>query len=132
MTDATSPPAPVPGGCPVCGSGSSAEIPCERCGHMTHFTWKDRDGADVLMFLDSVVTPEIVARINSSLNGRKGEHLMLDFSKVEFVPSATLGKMLTLHKDLQAGDGRLELCGLDANLRNVLRLTRLDGVFRIV
>jgi hypothetical protein len=47
--------------------------------------------------------------------------LTLDFSKVEFVPSATLGKLLTLHKDLQAVEGRLELCGLDPTLRNSLR-----------
>jgi anti-sigma B factor antagonist len=57
--------------------------------------------------------------------------LLLNFSNVEYMSSAALGKLITLNKKIQAAGGKLVLCSIDPQIREVFEITRLDKVFVI-
>jgi anti-sigma B factor antagonist len=57
--------------------------------------------------------------------------LLLNFGNVEYLSSAALGKLITLHKKLQAVGGRLVLCNIDPQIYEVFEITRLDKFFNI-
>src|SRR5580658_6987454 len=61
--------------------------------------------------------------------GRK--KLLLNFGNVEYMSSAALGKLITLNKKVQGASGKLVLCNIDANIREVFEITRLDKLFVI-
>lgn len=61
--------------------------------------------------------------------GRK--KILLNFGNVEFLSSAALGKLIALHKKLQAVGGRLILCNIDPEIYEVFEITRLDKFFNI-
>ena len=62
-------------------------------------------------------------------DGRK--KILLDFSNVEYLSSAALGKLITMHKKVQAAKGKLRLCNIRAEILPVFTLTRLDKVLDI-
>lgn len=55
----------------------------------------------------------------------------LNLSGVNFLVTRALSALLMLHKRQRESGGCLALCGLDANVIRVLRITRLDRVFDI-
>jgi anti-sigma B factor antagonist len=57
--------------------------------------------------------------------------ILLNFGNVEFLSSAALGKLIALHKKLQAVQGRLILCNIDPEIYEVFEITRLDKFFNI-
>jgi anti-sigma B factor antagonist len=57
--------------------------------------------------------------------------LLLNFSKVEYLSSAALGKLITLNKKVQAAKGRLALCNIDPQIYEVFEITGLKRVFNI-
>jgi anti-sigma B factor antagonist len=61
--------------------------------------------------------------------GRK--KLLLNFGNVEYMSSAALGKLITLNKKVQAAGGRLVLCKIDPQIREVFEITKLDKLFVI-
>jgi anti-sigma B factor antagonist len=64
--------------------------------------------------LDAAVPPGAVPRV------------VLNFQGVHYVSSAVLGKLLWLHKKVVGAGGRLGLCGLEVDLAQVFKDTRLD------
>ncbi len=61
--------------------------------------------------------------------GRK--KLLLNFVNVEYMSSAALGKLITLNKKVQAVAGKLVLCNIDPQIREVFEITKLDKLFII-
>jgi len=61
--------------------------------------------------------------------GRK--KVLLNFSNVEFLSSAVLGKLVSLNRKLQAVRGKLILCGISNEIREVFEITKLDKLFTI-
>jgi anti-sigma B factor antagonist len=57
--------------------------------------------------------------------------LVLDFSLVDFLSSAVLGKLIALRKKMTARDGMLKLCCLCPAALEVFAVTKLDGLFGI-
>lgn len=89
------------------------------------------DGAVVLKLalrrLDAAVAPrfreEALARVTGATC------VVLDLSAVDFMDSTGLGCVVAVMKRLQPG-GDLRLVGVGERVSAVLRLTRLDAVFR--
>jgi anti-sigma B factor antagonist len=61
-----------------------------------------------------------------------GCHLLLDFSKVEYVNSVDLVVLIKLHKKLQRFGGRLTLFNLNAQVYEVFTVTRLHTFLTIL
>jgi anti-sigma B factor antagonist len=57
--------------------------------------------------------------------------LLLNFSNVEYMSSAMLGMLVTLHKKVQTAKGRLVLCNIDPQIREAFAITNLDKLFVI-
>ena len=57
--------------------------------------------------------------------------LILNFSNVEYLSSAALGKLITLNKKLQQAQGKLILCNIDPQIYEVFEITKLNKLFTI-
>jgi anti-sigma B factor antagonist len=57
--------------------------------------------------------------------------LLLNFSTVEFLSSAALGKLITLEKKMKAHGGTLKLCNIRAEIYEVFAITKLNRMFDI-
>ncbi len=57
--------------------------------------------------------------------------LVLNFSNVEYLSSAVLGKLVKLRKKIKEGNGGLKLCGIKPEIMEVFEITQLDSVFDI-
>lgn len=62
-------------------------------------------------------------------DGRK--KIVLDFSNVEYLSSAALGKLITMEKKVNAARGKLRLCGIRPDIFEVFAITKLNKVFTI-
>jgi anti-sigma B factor antagonist len=61
--------------------------------------------------------------------GRK--NLLLNFSSVEFLSSAALGKLITLDKKVKAHSGKLKLSNIRPEIYEVFAITKLNKLFDI-
>lgn len=93
----------------------------------------DHGGTLVVMLsgrLDSTTAPEferhIIGRIESGRN-----EVVIDFGALEFISSAGLRVMLMAAKRVKAGDGRLSLCALNANIAKVFEISGFLAIFAI-
>jgi anti-sigma B factor antagonist len=59
------------------------------------------------------------------------ERLLLDFSTVDFLSSAALGKLITLDKKMKAHGGTLKLAAIRPEIYEVFAITRLNRLFDI-
>ncbi|MFO0877508.1 MAG: STAS domain-containing protein [Gemmataceae bacterium] len=90
----------------------------------------------VVNFVDRKILDEqniqIIGEQLLSLVEEEGfKKIVLNFSNVEYLSSAALGKLITLNKKLQGG-GKLVLCNIDAKIFEVFEITKLDKFFKIV
>src|SRR6185437_11807104 len=67
-------------------------------------------------------------RLVDELGRRK---VLLNFGNVEFMSSAALGKLITLHRKLQAVQGKLVLCKIAKDILDVFKITKLDRILTI-
>ncbi len=59
----------------------------------------------------------------------EGRHnLVLNFQNVEYMASVAIGKLIMLHRKVQAANGRLVLCNLSPASDEVLEVMHLKGV----
>ncbi len=59
------------------------------------------------------------------------ERLLLDFSSVDFLSSAALGKLITLDKKMKAHGGTLKLSNIRPEIYEVFAITKLNRLFDI-
>ncbi|MCA9024042.1 MAG: STAS domain-containing protein [Planctomycetaceae bacterium] len=62
-------------------------------------------------------------------DGRK--KIILDFSNVEYLSSAALGKLITMDKKVKTAGGKLRLCSIRPDIYEVFAITKLNQVFDI-
>lgn len=58
-------------------------------------------------------------------------NLVVNGAHLEYVSSATLGKLMTLSRLVIEARGQLKLCSLEPQFHDILRTTRLSEVFEI-
>lgn len=81
--------------------------------------------------VDSASIEMLGEELNSLVLVDKCSVLLLNFEGVEFMSSAALNKLISLNSKLKAVQGRLKLCNLRAEIKEVFTITRLDRVFDI-
>lgn len=57
--------------------------------------------------------------------------IVLDFSSVEYLSSAALGKLITMDKKVKGAKGKLRLCNIRPDILEVFVITRLNKLFDI-
>ena len=58
--------------------------------------------------------------------------VLIDYGSIEFLSSATLGKLITLHRKLQAAGGWLAMCRVPPDVMDVFRIIKINRIFTIV
>ena len=90
----------------------------------------------VVRFLDARVThpmeiEELGRQLYHVLEFKNGSKLVIDFSLVEFLSSATIGKLISLNRKVKHGRSALRLCCMRQELRDIFHLCNLERVFDI-
>ena len=57
--------------------------------------------------------------------------VLLDFSNVEYLSSAALGKLIVMDKKIKAVQGKLSMCAVRPEILEVFKITKLDSLFSI-
>ena len=101
-----------------------------------HLRLETIDDVTVVSFVDTkIVTEDNIQEVGDQLyslvedEGHK--RLLLNFSNVQYLSSAALGKLINLKKKVAAVKGILKLCCIHPDLLEVFKITRLDQVFQI-
>ena len=102
------------------------------------YTHRQSGKHTVVEFLTpSLMSPPDLEHIGNGLfklvDEDKRDRLVLDFSKVKYLSSQAIGIILTLNKKLaQFKDSSVVLCGVGQQLMQLLKITRLDQILKIV
>jgi len=91
----------------------------------------------VVNFIDRKILDEqniqIIGDQLFSLVDQEGcRKVLLNFSNVEYLSSAALGKLITMNKKVQNAGGKLILCNIDPQIHEVFEITKLDKFFKII
>lgn len=82
-----------------------------------------------------VVDPALVSDFGDEVIGflerHPDSHLLLNFSKVDFISSALLSELLRVNETVRKQRGSLRLCGLRKEMMEVFHVTKLDAMFHI-
>jgi anti-sigma B factor antagonist len=62
-------------------------------------------------------------------DGRR--QIILDFSLVEYLSSAALGKLITMHKKVGTASGKLAMCNIQKEIMDVFKITQLNKVLTL-
>lgn len=74
---------------------------------------------------------ELGQELNRLVEVENRKKLVLNFSSVDFLSSAALGKLITLDKKMKAKSGKLKLCNIRPEIYEVFAITRLNRLFDI-
>jgi anti-sigma B factor antagonist len=95
------------------------------------------DKATVIEFripslMDPVQLEEIQQQLFKLVDEQDKRLMILDFTKVEFISSQAIGIIIGLHRRLASlPHSKLLLCGINAKLTELLKITRLDKVLTV-
>lgn len=79
--------------------------------------------------VDEMVLADLFNDIDSLIGSENVTKMVLEFEDIEFLSSAALGKLTTLHKKLDSPNGGLVLCGIDPSIWKAFTISGLDKFF---
>ncbi|MSQ97167.1 MAG: anti-sigma factor antagonist [Gemmataceae bacterium] len=98
---------------------------------------EDHGEITVVNFIDKKILDEqSIQKIGEDLFslvdelGRK--KILINFSNVEYLSSAALGKFITLNKKVNASGGKLVMCNINDDIFEVFEITKLNKLFNIL
>jgi anti-sigma B factor antagonist len=100
-------------------------IDVSKVGDVTVVKFQDRK------ILDEPGIQELGLELFSLVEQDNRKSLLLNFSNVEFLSSAALGKLITLDRKVKANKGRLKMCAIRPEILEVFQITKLNKVFDI-
>jgi anti-anti-sigma factor len=95
-----------------------------------------RENATIVTFTDEKILEEMdIQALRESLESvilpGEGINLILDFCNVRFLSSAVLGLLIRVSKKVYEKGGQLKLCGINAKIYEIFKITRLTKTFEI-
>ena len=81
--------------------------------------------------LDEANIQELGQELFQLIEEDNRQNLLLNFSSVEFLSSAALGKLITLDKKVKAHSGKLKLSNIRPEIYEVFAITKLNKLFDI-
>ena len=88
----------------------------------------------ILISLEGRIDNEGAPIFQENLNGvleKKGEKITLDLSKLEFINSSGIGKLLIFYKKARSTGIEMEIEGISEELFSLFRAIRLDKLITI-
>jgi anti-sigma B factor antagonist len=81
--------------------------------------------------LDEATIQELGQELFNLVEEENRSKLLLNFTSVEFLSSAALGKLITLDKKVKAHGGKLKLANIRPEIYEVFAITKLNKLFDI-
>jgi len=105
-------------------------------GEMRRIDVSDSANVSVVRFKDQkIIDPEAIQELGQELfdlvEKEDRKKLVLNFSNVEFLSSAALGKLITFEKKSKRHDAELILTNISPEIFQVFAITNLDKLFQI-
>lgn len=102
--------------------------------HPAYFRVEPQNGCVVLTFVATKLSEEdnleqLSHDMLALVDQYQVRRLVVNLSEVEYLTSAVLGKLITLHRRLHRKDGRMAICGTKDVVDDVFRASRLDEYF---
>jgi anti-sigma B factor antagonist len=96
----------------------------------------DIDNVAVVRFTDRKILDELIIQdlgqeLFSLVADEQPRNLLLNFTNVDFLSSAALGKLISLHKKIERVGGVLKLSNIKPEIYDVFKITRLNEKFDI-
>jgi anti-anti-sigma factor len=91
------------------------------------------DSANLLSLngeIDLHVSPHVEQSLAAIIQKRP-PHVLVDLSGVTFIDSSGLAVLIRAQQDVQNYGGKLTLAGINADVRSIFELARLDQVFLV-
>jgi anti-sigma B factor antagonist len=108
----------------MAGSGTR-RIDIEEIGDITIATFMDKK------ILDETNIQIIGSQMFGLVDEDQRLKIILDFSNVEYLSSAALGKLITMEKKVKGARGKLRLCSIRPEIMEVFAITKLNKLFKI-
>jgi anti-sigma B factor antagonist len=86
---------------------------------------------DAEFLFDEEIIRELGEQLDRLIKDDGHSRLLVNLDGVRYLSSAVLGKLAWLEQQVEPVHGRVQLCGLDPLLRDMLRITHLDRVFDV-
>lgn len=80
--------------------------------------------------IDLDVSPSVATSL-AAMIGDKPKTLVVDLAKVSYIDSSGLAVLIEAMQNVNKYGGKFALAGLQANVRPIFEIARLDQVFRI-
>jgi len=80
--------------------------------------------------LDSIKVEQLRQEINDLVE-TKPTIILIDLQNVTFINSAGLGGLVAVFKTVRATDGKLFLCSINDQLKQVLEMSKTNKIFRV-
>ncbi len=81
--------------------------------------------------LDDANIQEMGQELFQLVEEDRRQKLLLNFSQVDFLSSAALGKLITLDKKMKSHSGKLKFCNIRPEIYEVFAITKLNKLFDI-
>ena len=88
-----------------------------------------------LLLPDTIDTQEfdkINETLLGSIRGKTTGQWIMDLTGVQYLGSAMLGLIINIRQQIKSGGGKLVLCGLSAELRDIFYTCSLERLFTVV
>ncbi len=105
-------------------------------GNPSHLMSRVEQGVTIVQFTD----PKVVGRRDIKLIGAELTKMveengvlkmLVNVKKLQYLSSAVLGKLISLHKSLRTNTGVLKLCNVAPTIYEAFEITRLNKIFDI-
>jgi anti-anti-sigma factor len=94
-------------------------------GDVTVVRFRDRK------IIDDINIQELGQELFRLIEQDHRQRLLLNFSSVDFLSSAALGKLITLEKKVKAHEGAMKLSNIRPEIYEVFAITKLNRLFDI-
>ena len=101
-----------------------------------YYTTKSVDGIVVVVFrqsqmVNAITLDQVGTNLKELIDGAEEDRFVLDFSQVEYLSSSALGMLIGLQRRVALKKGQMKLSGINNEIEEVFRITKLDTVFDI-
>lgn len=81
--------------------------------------------------IDDLKIQQIAKELNEQLDRAEKRRVLINFSRVKFMSSAMIGKLILLGKRCKNEQIELKLCSITPNIMEVFKIMKLNKVFDI-
>lgn len=106
-------------------TSGTRRIDIDEIGDVTIATFIDKKILDETNI--QVIGNQLFGLVDQDGRGK----IILDFTNVEYLSSAALGKLITMDKKVKSAKGKLRLCSIRPEIYEVFAITKLNKLFSI-